>query len=154
MKPRKLHLVDIHKRTRLTSVLSRTDQAGVHGQVDLPYLCVELAWDPPEGLHTTKQISYQVFVRLIGPQELIEELTDTTLSSSELYGSSLEREGGHPLLQRRLLANVTGNTFRSSESDRIGYGLTYLFEVALMNTSSVGLTAQLEVTTPDARELI
>ncbi|CAH8633839.1 unnamed protein product [Schistosoma bovis] len=150
MKPRKLHLVDIHKRTRLTSVLSRTDQAGVHGQVDLPYLCVELAWDPPEGLHTTKQISYQVFVRLIGPQELIEELTDTTLSSSELYGSSLEREGGHPLLQRRLLANVTGNTFRSSESDRIGYGLTYLFEVALMNTSSVGLTAQLEVTTPDA----
>ncbi|CAH8649137.1 unnamed protein product [Schistosoma haematobium] len=150
MKPRKLHLVDIHKRTRLTSVLSRTDQAGVHGQVDLPYLCVELAWDPPEGLHTTKQISYQVFVRLIGPQELIEELTDTTLSSSELYGPSLEREGGHPLLQRRLLANVTGNTFRSSESDRIGYGLTYLFEVALMNTSSVGLTAQLEVTTPDA----
>ncbi|CAH8638700.1 unnamed protein product [Schistosoma bovis] len=150
MKPRKLHLVDIHKRTRLTSVLSRTDQTGVHGQVDLPYLCVELAWDPPEGLHTTKQISYQVFVRLIGPQELIEELTDTTLSSSELYGSSLEREGGHPLLQRRLLANVTGNTFRSSESDRIGYGLTYLFEVALMNTSSVGLTAQLEVTTPDA----
>ncbi|CAH8616143.1 unnamed protein product [Schistosoma intercalatum] len=150
MKPRKLHLVDIHKRTRLTSVLSRTDQAGVHGQIDLPYLCVELAWDPPEGLHTTKQISYQVFVRLIGPQELIEELTDTTLSSSELYGSSLEREGGHPLLQRRLLANVTGNTFRSSESDRIGYGLTYLFEVALMNTSSVGLTAQLEVTTPDA----
>ncbi|CAH8654020.1 unnamed protein product [Schistosoma rodhaini] len=150
MKPRKLHLVDIHKRTRLTSVLSGTEQAGVHGQVDLPYLCVELAWDPPEGLHTTKQISYQVFVRLIGPQELIEELTDTTLSSSELYGSSLEREGGHPLLQRRLLANVTGNTFRSSESDRIGYGLTYLFEVALMNTSSVGLTAQLEVTTPDA----
>ncbi|CAH8664314.1 unnamed protein product [Schistosoma rodhaini] len=150
MKPRKLHLVDIHKRTRLTSVLSRTEQAGVHGQIDLPYLCVELAWDPPEGLHTTKQISYQVFVRLIGPQELIEELTDTTISSSELYGSSLEREGGHPLLQRRLLANVTGNTFRSSESDRIGYGLTYLFEVALMNTSSVGLTAQLEVTTPDA----
>ncbi|CAH8592122.1 unnamed protein product [Schistosoma turkestanicum] len=150
MKPRRLHLVDIHKRTRLASSLSRTDQAILREIVDLPYLSIELAWDPPEGLHTTKQINYQVFARLTGPEELVKELSDTTYSSSESYGSSLKREGAHPLLQRRLLANVTGNTFRSSESDNIGYGLTYLFEVALMNTSSTGLTAQLEVTTPDA----
>ncbi|CAH8622116.1 unnamed protein product [Heterobilharzia americana] len=148
MKPRKLHLVGIHKRSRLTS--SRSDQAGVRGIIDLPYLCVELAWDPPEGLHTTRQVSYQVFARLTGPQELVNELTDTALASSEIYGPNLERDGSHPMLQRRLLANVTGNTFRSSESDNIGYGLTYLFEVALMNTSSTGLTAQLEVSTPDA----
>ncbi|CAH8649572.1 unnamed protein product [Heterobilharzia americana] len=130
MKPRKLHLVGIHKRSRLTS--SRSDQAGVRGIIDLPYLCVELAWDPPEGLHTTRQVSYQVFARLTGPQELVNELTDTALASSEIYGPNLERDGSHPMLQRRLLANVTGNTFRSSESDNIGYGLTYLFEVALM----------------------
>ncbi|CAH8868281.1 unnamed protein product, partial [Trichobilharzia szidati] len=149
MKPRKLHLVGIHKRSRLTT--SRSDQSVARGIIDLPYLCVELAWDPPEGLHTTRQVSYQVFARLIGPQDLVNELTDTTLGSSEPYGAGLDRDNsGHPLLHRRLLANVTGNTFRSSESDNIGYGLTYLFEVVLMNTSSTGLTAQLEVTTPDA----
>ncbi|KAF6768742.1 hypothetical protein AHF37_10874 [Paragonimus kellicotti] len=50
----------------------------------------------------------------------------------------------HPWLRRRLLANVTGNTFRSSDNDNIGYGATYQFEVSLLNMSVSGGSCKIE----------
>lgn len=122
MIPSRLQLVGIHKRPR-SSYLPTDTINELRTKHELPYLCVELVWDPPEGLHTSKQVSYQVFVRLIGPSNIVEEIKNTI--QTELYNTNDDSPNKqilfkNDLLQRRLLANVTGNTFRSSESDNLG----------------------------------
>ncbi|CAH8437384.1 unnamed protein product [Dicrocoelium dendriticum] len=162
MKPKNLHLVGIHKRPIPQPASS--ERLGPHKKTELSYLSVELAWDPPEGLRTSQQITYQVAARLVGPSDHIAELSEQSgFGAGDITGSNNfgefsgfedtflnEKALHHPLLQRRLLANVTGNTFRSSENDDIGYGATYLFEVSLLNDSATGPPTMLNVTTPDA----
>ncbi|GAA48182.1 receptor-type tyrosine-protein phosphatase delta [Clonorchis sinensis] len=167
MKPKNLHLVSIHKRPKPKP--THPDQLGYVGIAEPSYLSIELAWDPPDGLRTSQQITYQVFVRLVGPEDLISELVEQqpgmSAGESMATGYGMYPEGGlvddpsgyhnealnlHPLLRRRLLANVTGNTFRSTDGDSIAFGATYQFEVSLLNASVIGPSARLNVTTPDA----
>lgn len=124
MKPLSLYLVGIHKRPRPQSV--QPSHSVYQGLGEQSYLSVELAWDPPEGLRTSQQVTYQVYAQLIGPEDLLSELStqpgmDTAGTGSLTPGDPYP--GTNMLLpvplRRRLLANVTGNTFRSSESDNI-----------------------------------
>ncbi|TPP66497.1 Receptor-type tyrosine-protein phosphatase delta [Fasciola gigantica] len=125
MKPLNLYLVSIHKRPRPQSV--QPTHLAYQGVGEQSYLSVELAWDPPEGLRTSQQVTYQVYAQLIGPEDLINELSTQPgmdAAAAGLLTSGDPYPGANMLLpaplRRRLLANVTGNTFRSSESDNIG----------------------------------
>ncbi|VDD74394.1 unnamed protein product [Mesocestoides corti] len=115
----------------------------------LPYVALELTWDRPSELANKEgQLVYQVSAR---PVVLPLIATESRLPESGEYASIVAaKRVGAWVGGTRILANVTTETFSSTEKDDLGFGITYEFQVSIINSTMAGTSERINVTTPES----
>ncbi|KAL5103164.1 Receptor-type tyrosine-protein phosphatase delta [Taenia crassiceps] len=157
LRPLKLKVSQLEKQPRRFPS-SRGDPRSTLG---MPYVALELAWvRPSEFANTEGVLIYQVSAR---PIVLPLVATEARVPESGEFASVLAaKRAGAWVEGTRILANVSTESFSSTEGDDLGmrsswidhvsgcFGITYEFQVAVVNSTMNGIVERINVTTPES----
>uniref|UniRef100_A0A158QEZ1 Protein-tyrosine-phosphatase n=3 Tax=Hymenolepis diminuta TaxID=6216 RepID=A0A158QEZ1_HYMDI len=119
----------------------------------IPYVALKLTWKrPAEFANTQGLLVYKVSAR---PVKLPLIATEARVPGSGEYVSVIEaKQAGGWVEGTRVLANVSTESFTSTERDDLGnrpsLGITYEFQITVINSTMKGISERINVTTPES----